>query len=361
MKSSHYFKVASLLIALALMLFLMAETSTAKTYRWTIGAGQPTTCIWQGMVKDYFCPEVAKRVKEATGDDIKWVYAFGGSVAKVGEVLETVKEGILDFGGLQYCFTPTKLFLHNFSFVMPFTTDDIHKVAVAAVNIHEKVPYLRDHFEKDYNQVYLGCMVINGYQIGSTFPWETMEDLKGRKVAAAGTNLPWLLGTGAVPVQSNAMEGYTSLQAGVYEGFIILPDLWAGFKLHEVAPYWKLVNFGAIANGAITINKDLWKSLPPEIQNILKETGRDYTFALADHSVKKAQWSINIMKKNGSTITELPRNERVTWIKGLPELPNERAQEAKAKGMPGPEVMKAWIAELKAAGATFEREWKIEE
>ena len=362
MKRSNKWKVLAVAALATFVVGAMTVTPVmAKTYRLTVGAGHPTAATWAGMVKDYFCVEVQKRVKEQTGDDIKWVYAFGGSVAKLGEVIDAVKDGLLDVGEIQYCFTPTKLFLHNFSFVTPFDSPDIMAIAEASAYVHENVPFLHDYWEDEYNQVFLGAAVINSYHLGTTFAWETMDDLKGKKIAAAGPNLPWLTGTGAVPVQSDLNEAYTSFQTGVYDGWVMFLDAWVSFKLHEVAKYYKYVNFGAVTNGAITINKNTWKKMPPEIQKILKEVGREYTFELAKVSKAKADAAIETMKKAGCHISTLAPEERKKWVDGLPELPNIRAQEAKAKGMPGPEVFKAWFKAVEATGFEYPRKWKIDD
>ena len=43
---------------------------------------------------------------------------------------------------------------------------------------------------------------------------------------AAGPNLPWLTGTGAVPVQGSLDNVYNGLQMGVFDGMIRLSLLW---------------------------------------------------------------------------------------------------------------------------------------
>ncbi len=82
-----------------------------------------------------------------------------------------------------------------------------------------------------------------------------MADLKGRKIAGAGLNLKWLEYAGAVPVQSRLPEAYTSMQTGVYNGWIMFPSGWVNFKLNEVAKYYTEVGFGAITWHGLTMNK----------------------------------------------------------------------------------------------------------
>ena len=64
---------------------------------------------------------------------------------------------------------------------------------------------------------------------------------------------------GAVPVTSTLPTLYNDLATGVGEGNIIFPSAQAGgFKFYEVAPYWKVMGFGAMAVN-ITINLDTLK------------------------------------------------------------------------------------------------------
>ena len=347
-------------LVILVSLTLVGTTAYAKTYRLSMGAGHPTAAIWAGMVKDWFGEEVKKRVAAKTGDTIEWTYAFGGSVAKLGGVIDAVRDGLLDVGEIQYCFTPTKLFLHNFSFATPFDSPDIFQIAQAALATHAKIKYLTEVFEKEYNQVYLGCLVINSYHLITTFPWKSMDDLKGKKIAAAGPNLPWIKGTGTVPVQSTLNEAYTSLQTGVYDGWVMFADGVTSFKLQDVAKYYTLVNFGAVTNGCITINLDTWKRLPKEIQTIMKEVGLEYTMALAKASAEKEKKAFEIMKEAGVTIQTLSDEERIKWVNMLPNNPNKIAQEANQKGMPGTETFRTWLEEQKKAGFVAPRVWQID-
>ena len=348
-----------LVMTLVIMLAVSVGVANAKTYRLTIGSGHPATATWIGAFKDN-AEKIKKRVAEETGDKIEWTYAFGGSVAKLGGVIDAVRDGLLDVGHIQYCFTPTKLFLHNFSFATPFDSPDIFLIAKASLATHSKVKFLTQVFEDEYNQTFLGAAVINSYHLLTTFPWETMDDLKGRKIAAAGPNLPWLQGTGCVPVQSNLNEGYTSLQTGVYDGWVMFADGVTSFKFHDVAKYYTKVNFGSVTNGCNTVNLDTWKRLSPEIQKIFKEVGREYTMELAKVSRAKEAKAFEIMKEANVEIRDLPDDIRTKWVNMLPNNPNKIAQEANAKGMPGTETFRTWIEEQEKLGFKFPRRWEIE-
>ena len=119
----------------------------------------------------------------------------------------------------------------------------------------------------------------------------------------------------AVPVQSNLNEAYTSLQTGVYDGWIMIPDATYSFKLHEVARYYTITSFGAIPNTLITMNRATWKKLPREIQEIFLEVGREYTKVQTEASQVKGEQAIQAMKDAGANIEYVnPKEGALAWL-----------------------------------------------
>lgn len=202
-------------VVMTAALLLLSGTVRAETFRLVIGAGHPVAAsVWITSMRDFFQVEVKKQVEAKTPHKIEWVEAYGGSIAKLGEVLEAVESGLMDIGDLHVPFEPAKLMAHNFPYFIPFGTPDPVMASKAARKVFDETPQLREILEKKYNQVYLATGSVGNYNLVTTFPWEKVEQLKGRKIAAAGPNIPWLQAVGAIPVQSNLNEAYTSMQTG---------------------------------------------------------------------------------------------------------------------------------------------------
>jgi TRAP-type C4-dicarboxylate transport system substrate-binding protein len=354
-------------VALAMMLSLSivavakgAEVSQKKVIELSIACGKPMEAgkIWT-IVRDIFAAEVSKRVEERTNYKIEWNLAFGGTIAKDGEELEATEMGLSDLGYVIFLFEPSKLFLHTFGYWVPFSSPDEVAANKIALKIFKEFPEFDKQFEK-YNQKFLAVTSTQSYQLITTFPVKTLDDLKGRKIAAGGINLKVLTPIGAVPVQSAIGEGYTSLQAGVYDGWLILESIMAALKWPQVAPYVTLIDLGAVPAIALTINMDTWKKLPKEIRNIMQEAAS----ILMDKGMKELAADVRMSRENieklGGKINTLAPGERQRWVKALPELPNISAKEADAKGMPGSEVIKRYIELQKASGYAFPRDWKVE-
>lgn len=334
-------------------------TASADNFRLTIGAGHPAdAAVWITMMRDFLAPEIAKRVEQKTGHKIEWVNAYGGSVCKLGECLEAVESGLVDIADLHVAFEPTKLMAHNFPYFVPFGTPDPVVAAKAARKVYDTVPELKKILETKYNQIFLAVGAVGNYNMLTTFAWDKVEQLKGRKVAAAGPNIPWLQAVGSIPVQSNLNEAYTSFQTGVYDGWIMFPDATVGFKLHEVAKNYTFTDFGAIANVVICINKDTWKKLPKQVQDIMLEVGKEYTEVESKAALEKGQRSVETMKAAGSNVRSLSDVEKAKWANALPDIPNLRTAEINKAGQPGAAVG-AYIKALKEAGVKLPRDWAI--
>jgi len=332
-----------------------------KAIRLTVGTGKPIEAgKWISSVRDFFVAEVSKRVKAKTNYRIKWTEAYSGSVAKAGAVLEAVEIGLLDIGFVVWPFEPAKLFLNNYNYWVPFGSSDLAAISRIAVKLNKEYDELGKIYEKKYNQKLLGISSIASYQLITTFPVNSLSDLKGRKIAAAGPNLYIVKAAGAVPVQSGIEEAYTSFKTGVYDGWLIMEDIMAGLKWPEVAPYVTLVDLGAVAVGSININLDTWKNLPAEVRNIIQKVGDEYSLVEPKMVADSMGACREKIKSMGGKFFTLPAEERAQWTAALPNQPNIKAKEADAKGLPGSAVMRSFIEYQKQEGYKFPREWTVD-
>ena len=108
-------------IVVSLFLTMGMTRAQAKTYKLTVVAGHPPIFLWVSLTRDFLIPEIDARLAGAGGkDDIKWNQAYGGTVAKIGGVLEAIEEGVADLGFVGTLFEAPKMPLHNVSYMTPF-------------------------------------------------------------------------------------------------------------------------------------------------------------------------------------------------------------------------------------------------
>jgi TRAP-type C4-dicarboxylate transport system substrate-binding protein len=357
--------LGSVIVAIAvcalLVMPMLGIESQAKTWRLTAGTVYPKkTMVITNLYQDFLGNEIEKRVAERTDHNITFNYAFAGTVAKHGEILEAVQKGFLDVGMITYPFEPAKLFLHSFGYYVPFNSVDIPLVAKVTLKLYDQFPVMKTVFEEKYAQKLLTIATIDSYQLITKRSWKKVEELSGRKIGGAGPNLDWIRAAGATPVQSKLSEMYTSAQTGVFEGIIMINDATLGYKLYEPCPYIAMANFGANPATGITINLKKFNSMPKEVQDIILEVSEEYCFETAKQLIAKRQQTIEGLRKAGATVWDVPEAERARWAEMMPNLPDKRAKEADGKGLPGSEFMRAFIGEMEKAGYQFPRKWVID-
>ncbi len=346
----------TLLLTVALCL-LVPFAAPAKTMKMTVVAGHPPVFLWVSLCRDFFIPEVDKRIKAAGIDfTIEWNQAYGGTIAKIGGELKAIEDGVGDMGFVGTIFEAPKMPLHNVTYMTPFTTSDIFKVVDTMAGLQDKVPELGKEWTK-HKTVYLGGAALDTYGIISNFEIKTVDDVAGHKLAAPGPSANWLKNTGGVAVASNLNEYYNGIQTGVFEGAVTFMTAASAIKLHEVAPFICMVDFGAQFAGGIAVNRDVFGSLPPAVQKIFKEVGKEYSVKLAQAQADRAQQSLELMKQGGAKVTVLSDAERKRWAEKLPNVPMEWAAAMEEKGVPGKAMLKAYLDGLRQKGVKLVRDW----
>jgi TRAP-type C4-dicarboxylate transport system substrate-binding protein len=350
-------RTAVVLILVPFMMTAWFSWVSAENFRLTAAAGHPTNLHLIGVFKDYFIPEVDRRLAAAGGKHkITWTQAWGGTLVKFDGVLEGVEQGIIDIGWVGTLFEEAKLPLHSVTYVTPFSCEDVAVVIKTVHALHEKLPILRQQWDK-YNQVYLGSTGVDTYHLYTNFPIKTLDDLKGKRLGTPGTVANLLQGTGAVAVSSPIPEFYNSIKTGVYQGAVTFFSAAGPNKLVEVAPYATIVGIGAMYVGGFTINKKTFNRFPPDLQKLFIEVGNDYTNQAAKIQAEAQETFRVQMQKAGAKFSTLPAADKARWVKAMPNLAKDWATRLESQGLPADTVLKAYMGELRARGFKPLRDW----
>lgn len=325
-------------------------SASAEEIKLRIASGHPVVNTYVNLMNTFFVPEVTKRVAERTKHKVEFIEGYGGAMVKVADTLEGVQSGIIDIGGYCFCFEPSNLPLHAFQVMLPFGSMSSEVSVKLARTVYDKVPYMSKVFEDKYNQKLIALISDNGYNLTTTFDWNTVGDLKGKKLAGAGLNLKWLEYAGAIPVQSSLPEAYTSMQTGVYNGWIMFPSGVVNFKLHEVSKYYTEIGFGAITWHGLTINKNRFAKLPKEVQDIIVEVAKEFEAKTGTVNDANYPKQIEQLKSVGAIVKKLPDSVAVEWAQSLKDWPQEKAAELDKAGMPGTQVLKLTLEEAEKLG-----------
>ena len=143
----------------------------------------------------------------------------------------------------------------NFA-VIDATRDDIHSIIEEQSN---GIVVMENYYESNY--------------YFSSRPLNSLADFEGLKTRSHSTVLSDLLGgMGADPQFMAFADVYTALERGVLDAAVSCGTCGSGVRWYEVTDY--LVGpIVAIGVTWITMNKDVWDGIPPDLQAIIKEEG----------------------------------------------------------------------------------------
>ena len=354
MRDSFKHSVAA--IALGVALAVPMQASAQQEIPVTVVNGHPPIFLWVQQLTETFIPTVDAAL-EGTPYRIAWTEAYGGTLAAVGGELEALEDGLAEVGVVPTVFEPTSLPLQNVSYFTPFSTPDARLVLDSVNSLHESIPGMAESW-RAYDIEYLGGgFALDNYLLMTTFPFESLDDLEGRRIAAPGPAVNWLEGTGAVGVAGNLTTYYNDIQTGVFEGVIVFPTAAAPARLHEVAPYVTITNFGAQYAGSVVSNGPWFDAQPAEVQDALRAGAEAYTQAYLEAQAARVTAAMETLASGEGAVTELSDEERARWAAALPDIAGQWAENADGRGLPGTEVLDAYMDLLREAGAPLPRDW----
>lgn len=355
----------ALLRRLCLALAIVAVPAAAgaqEKIKLTMIDGYPPKALWVEKLIEFYMPEVNKRLKAAGNKyQIDWQQAFSGQIAKPRGVMDALKNKLGDIGVVTTVFHSSKLPLNNLPYYTPFASRDPVLVSKVMDELMDKFPAFQKQFD-DQNQVVLtNYSSIDNYGVFTKKKITKMEEVNGLKLNAAGPNALYVKPLGGVGVLGSLLTYANQIKTGVTDGCIIWPEATITFKIAEVAPHYLETNFGTGVNKSLTVNKDVWNGLPPDVQKVLKETARDYRDEVAKAALAEADDAMKKFKKMGGTVVTLSKEEQKKWADKMPNIAQNLAKDVEKKnGYPAMKILAAYMDALRAGGEKPARNWDKE-
>lgn len=149
---------------------------------------------------------------------------------------------------------------------------------------------------------------------------KSLKELDGLKVRSAGGYFGKCVATtGAVPTSVPWAETYIALQRGVIDAAFSPPTTVRDQKFYEAAPYTLAFpggNKALSASLSLLINRDLFNSLPTDIQKTVLEVAHDTQIRLTEEMEKEGDKAIALLKEK-STYSEISTEEMNEWKASL--------------------------------------------
>jgi TRAP-type C4-dicarboxylate transport system substrate-binding protein len=325
-----------------------------------MGSGHPDFLTYTKFMKVYFAETVAKRVAAETKYKIKFQQHYFGKIVKVHDTLEGVQDGRLDIGGWCVCFDDDKAMAMNLGYYVPFGEPSAVKALKSFRRVVDEFPEIHQDYEKRYKQKLLALSGFNNYGLLTKFDWTKFEELKGKKILAAGPNLPWV--KGAIPVRTSIPVIAQQLQTGVGAGVVLFPDTDFKLKLHEATKggTYTITDFGAVTQISLTMGLKARKKLPKEVVKIIDEVAREYEIKSLIAAQNDHDSGIYKLKGVGIKIRTITPEAKIAWANRLKDWPGERAAAvSKRKNINMGKIMKAYIKYQKEEGHKFPIDFPI--
>ena len=257
--------------------------------------------------------DFCKKVEAKSGGKVKFdtyhsAQLFGGK-----EEFAAVGRGNIDVGiphDIYHTGEVPELGITN----LPFMFENVAQAQrILRAGLKEMV---RPKIEKT-NVVLLGWSVFDPYQFYSKKPIATIEDVKGKIWAVSGTTHTKAIEVlGGSPTMMSSGELYLALQTGTVDGTTRPLLTGVGRKLHEVSKYLTLASFspwGCI----LIVNKDKWKKLPADVQEIMRQEGLKWEDELVAQSNEYVKTATKKLAAGGMTVSEMPPAELAKLRKAM--------------------------------------------
>lgn len=351
--------------AIAAILALPSFAAAQETISLTVASSHPTTIPWVGMIQTHFMAETDRILVEEGNYEISWDEAFGGTLYRANATLTSVEEGITDIGWVFSYLEGAKMPLSQVTAYTPFATSNVPVQLSVMRELFNENEAFRNEWEQ-YNIVMLGMTASDSYDLYTKTPVASLVDLNGMRISAPGVLGTWLRGTGASAVDGALTTFYTDIQTGVSDGVLSLALGALPTRIYEVAPYVTRVQMGTVFSGGVAINRDVWETLPEEVQQAMLEAGAYYSEAHAQDMMDRPEVAMEQIATLGAeqstpvTIVEMDPSERQAWVDALPNLAGEWAAENDGRGLPAAEFLAAYMDGLRAGGEAPARDWSAE-
>lgn len=190
--------------------------------------------------------------------------------------------------------------------------------------------------------------------LASKKPVRTLDDLKGLKVRATGLSTKIVEMLGGTAVAMAQPETYEALQKGVVEATLCPIETLKGWKQGEAISF--VTDSSAVGYTTamfVVMNRKKWESLPADLRQIFTEVSREWVDRHGAAWDQADEEGLAFVQELNREIIALSPEQQAEWKSRVQPILDDYVAAAKAKGLPGEEVLRAIQAKIaKVATAT---------
>ena len=301
--------IKSQTIGLAAIFGLCAAAASAQQIEVKLSYNQPeSSAAWQEVMQPY-----ADKL-ETLSDDRLQVATYPGEVLHhVSDGFRAAATGITDVTSAWPVYQASSFELfHGVQLPGALPGSEI-----AAVRVMDEIysKYLKDEYERLRVKLAFNA-VTPSYDIMTVKPVNSLEDLEGLRIRAAGSTISEIVERlGATPVTMSITDAYAAFQQGVVDGIILAPADMVAYRMHEIGKYNYRVGIARVAIPH-AINATFYQGLSSDLQTVFAEAGHDASLDYARMYMDLTQSALGDMKNEGVAVA-LPSEEDVARIDTL--------------------------------------------
>lgn len=286
-------------------------------------------------------------IEQKSDGRVKFVYYWAGTLVPIPEQVKGIMTGTADVAQVgPLCIASYMPLSYNIPY-LPFM--GIPSMAAGTKiwwELYDKFPAMKNEWD---DVKLLASRTMPPSQIHTTKKMvKVPEDLKGMKLAvnsALMSKFVTLQGGAATPIPPTDIA--VSLSTNVVEGWInhfpvaMIFGTLPSYKYHLVVGSNDYTGIDG-AMEQLIMNKDIWNKLPADIQKIFEEASAWYQEEGVKMDMGEIQKAVNIVKKDGHTVTYLTPKELKVWTDAAKPVNEEWIEKNEAKGIPAKAIYKEY-------------------
>lgn len=287
----------------------------------------------------WFCDEIQKRTNGSLKMDISW----GGVLGKSSDAHKIIGgKGVADIGMTLPSQAQWDFPLSATGPSLPFLTEGVQVQSMAFSILANTWSAVQEEYAKwNILPLYFGMSGNYWLTLKWDKPFNSMWDLKGQKIRGIYEHPKIFKKFEIIPVAIGTPETYEALQKGVVIGALQAFNSIKVYKWDEVTNMvvdWRFA--GGQSSVPVCINIDIWKSLSPEQQRVIRDVASETTMYQAKAIEVTEKETADYFTKKGYKMVSLPATE-VKWIVDncKKEIWDEWLKIAKERNFPGQQFL----------------------
>lgn len=255
-------------------------------------------------------------------------FSWGGVTLDEVSTLEGLGNRVVDVAFISNAYHPTTTPLTNA--LQPMFLDDLSGAYEVENYLYETYPEIKEEWNAA-NVEPVAWFHGSSNLLMSNFEFDTLEELKNKKVRALGQALTDATkNMGSIPVNISAADVYSALEKGTIDAVGFPAYALESNKIAEVVT--QVTDYGhggSFMWFGIAFNKDLYDSFPDDIKQAIKEIAHIPAEVEKEAYFKDAMIGLKAADERGVRLITLPKEEQQKFLEAIqPETIWESAIQA---------------------------------